>query len=72
MVPTDKLGHAIPGDWLDRYRLAWNTAFPDSHMEPGTFTGKTWISPTPAWDKWWFESFGVKPPRRRIYQPCGK
>lgn len=72
MVQTDEIGHAIPGSWHDRYRHAWNTAFPDSHMKPGTFVDGTWVSPTPAWDHWWFESFGVKPPRKRAYLPCEK
>lgn len=68
MILTDPEGYAIPGTWDRMYLRAWTKAFPQSLEKPGHYQGNQWVSATPAWDKWWFELHGVKPPRKRTYR----
>lgn len=64
MISTDLNGHAIPGPWRSRYLRAWSKAFPaPGGRRPGNFDDIGWHTQTPAWDSWWFEECGVKPPR---------
>jgi hypothetical protein len=68
MIYTDDEGYATPGDWYTFYRQSWEIAFPtDDLKKPGEFLDDRWHSATPAWDKWWFESYGVKPPKYREF-----
>lgn len=68
MILTDEEGYAIPGSWERRYLRAWTKAFPHSFEKPGHFQGNVWVSANPAWDAWWFDLFGVKPPKRRTFR----
>jgi hypothetical protein len=68
VITTDDTGHAIPGLWQIHYTEDWKNAYPgDTTREPGQFIDGKWTTTTPAWDNWWFERRGAKPPRRRHY-----
>lgn len=68
VIRTDNEGYAISGAWHRAYLAAWTRAFPSSKLTPGRFyEADKWASSTPAWDSWWFESYGVRPPRKRLY-----
>lgn len=73
-IPTDWRGRAVQGTWHPNYYAAWldeHQYLRDSgqRIDPACWApdddGKTrWITETAEWDRRWFKSQGVKPPKR--------
>lgn len=87
-VDTDWLGRAVQGLWWPNYYAAWLDAHRAEREERGREFGpggwakddrgrNWWFSDTPEWDRAWFRSQGVRPPKRwtakdrLVWKDCG-
>lgn len=74
VVHTDWLGRATYGGaTADDYSAAWHRAFPgrweSGELDPGSWCQDDcgrhwWVTDTPAFDRQWWLSQGVRPPKR--------
>jgi len=60
---------AKPGYWYGGYHEDWTLSHPGAfergELQAGSFhKGDVWCSSTLEWDKQWFRSHGMRPPRR--------
>jgi hypothetical protein len=71
-VDTDWLGRAVTGTWWPTYYAQWldtHGAERSNEFGPGGWTRDDagngwWITSTPEWDRQWFRTQGVRPPKR--------